>query len=133
MRDYGPPKMASKAFDGLDSAARFQVERSPMSLRAEGSAADLRDGSHGVAGLRLLRRNTEAIDTGVTRHPRRTGDVLDSVPITGKESRRSGEPVGYFANDDLLGRRERIVCALFEDGGDRVHPFGRLSQKLAVV
>ena len=37
-------KVASKAFDGPDNAASFQVERSLVILGIEGSAADMRVG-----------------------------------------------------------------------------------------
>ena len=40
------PKVASKVFDGPDNAASFQVERGPVPLRIEGSAADIIDGPH---------------------------------------------------------------------------------------
>ena len=40
------PKVASKAVDGLDSAASVNVKRSPVPLRIEGSAADERDAPH---------------------------------------------------------------------------------------
>ena len=38
------PKIATKAVDGPDNAASFQVERSPVPLGIEGSAADICDG-----------------------------------------------------------------------------------------
>ena len=40
------PEVASKAFDGPGNAASFQVKRSPLPRRIEGSAADVSDGPH---------------------------------------------------------------------------------------
>ena len=40
------PKVASKALDGPGNAVSFQVERSPVSLRAEGGTVDT---SYGAA------------------------------------------------------------------------------------
>ena len=37
-------KVALKAFDGRGNAASFQVKRSPVPLRIEGSVADVSDG-----------------------------------------------------------------------------------------
>ena len=42
----GALTIASKAFDGPDNVARFQVERSPVPLGIEGSAADVSDEPH---------------------------------------------------------------------------------------
>ena len=40
------PEVASKAFGGPDSAASFQVKRSPVRLGIEGGAADVSAGPH---------------------------------------------------------------------------------------
>ena len=40
------PEVTSKTFDGPDKATSFRVERSPVPLGMEGSAADVRDGPH---------------------------------------------------------------------------------------
>ena len=42
---FRAPEVA-EAFNGPDNAASFQVERSPVSLGIEGSAADVSDGPH---------------------------------------------------------------------------------------
>ena len=40
------PEVTSKLFDDSENPASFQVERSPVSLRVEGSAADVTDRMH---------------------------------------------------------------------------------------
>ena len=40
------PEVAAKTFDGLENAASFQVEGSPVHIEIEGNAADVSDGPH---------------------------------------------------------------------------------------
>ena len=62
------PKVASKAFDCSHNAASFQVERSLVPLRIEGSAADISNGPHCAARLLLFERSTKIVDARVAVH-----------------------------------------------------------------
>ena len=53
---FRTPKVAAKALDAPDDAARFQIERSPVAFRLDGSAADEHDGANGVVVLLLFAR-----------------------------------------------------------------------------
>lgn len=58
--------MTSKTLDGPYKAECFEVEGSAVSLRVEGSATGVGDGSHGVVGLLLPKLSTNAIDAGIS-------------------------------------------------------------------
>ena len=59
------PKAAAKALDAPDDAAPFQIERSPLAFRFDGSAADKHDGANGVVVLFLFEGGTDTVHTGI--------------------------------------------------------------------
>ena len=60
--------VAAKALDGLHNAASFQVERGPVPLGLESSAADISDGQHGAVRLLLFERSIKTVDSRVAAH-----------------------------------------------------------------
>ena len=63
--ETGTPQVTTKALDAPEDAARFQIERGPVTFRFDGSAAGEHNGANGVISLLLFEGGTETVYTDV--------------------------------------------------------------------
>ena len=74
------PSLSSEALDTPDDAATLEIERGPVSLRLEGSAADENNRACRAVLLLLLTCGSKTIDASVAEEER-AGVVSDRVPV----------------------------------------------------
>ena len=100
--EIGTPQVTSKALDAPDDAARFQVERGPVTFKLDGSAADEHDGANGVVVLLLFESRAETVHTGIAVEEKRAGVVDDGVPVGVDEDRERGQLGEQFPHLSLI-------------------------------
>ena len=131
--EIGTPQVTAKAFDASDDAARFQIERGPVTVRLHGSAADEHNGANGVVILLLFEGGTESVHPGIDVYEKRWGVVADGVSVRADENRGREQLDEQFPHNDSRGRSENELDALFEKGGDEPYPLGHIAQKFLVI
>ena len=72
------PNVVFKVFDTLDNDASFHVERKPVRVRTEGSAADIRNVCTELLGF-LLASSAKAVDEGVVVHGEQTQPLASAT------------------------------------------------------
>ena len=88
--ETGTPQVTAKALDARDDAARFQIERCPVTLRLDGNAADESNGANGVVILLLFESGAETVHIGIAVEEKRAGAAGDGVPVGIAEDRGRG-------------------------------------------
>ena len=63
--EVGTPQVTAKALDATDDAARFSIERDPVTLSLDCSAGDEHNGANGVVLLLLFEGGAETIHTDI--------------------------------------------------------------------
>ena len=124
----GTSQVTTKALDAPDDAARFQIERGPVTFRLDGSAADQHNGVNGVVALLLFEGGTETVHTGIAVEEGKAGVVGNDVPV-GVDEDRGREQLGEkFPHNGFHSRNKDDLDALFEKGGDGPYPLLHIAQ-----
>ena len=129
----GTPQVTAKELDGQDDAARFQIERGPVTFNLDGSATDEHNGVNGVVILLLLEGGTETVHTGIAAEEKRAGVVGDGVPVGVDEDRECGQLREQFPHNGFHGRSKDELDALFEKGCDGPYPLRHIAQNFPVI
>ena len=114
----GTPQVTAKELDGQDDAARFQIERGPVTFRFDGSAAGEHNGANGVISLLLFEGGTETVYTGIAGiavEDKRAGDIADGVPVRVDEDRGRGQFGEQFPHNGFHGRSKDELDTSFEN------------------
>ena len=131
--ETGTPQVTAKVFDAPDDAARFQIERDPVTFILDGGATNEHNGANGVVILLLFEGGTETVHTGITVEEKSAGVVADGVPVRVDEDRGRGKLGEQFPHNGFRGRSKDELDALFEKGGDGPYPLRHIALKIPVI
>ena len=108
----GTPQIPAEALDAPDDAASLEIERCPVALRLECSAADENRRADRAIVLLLLKGGSKTIDASVAVEGERAGFVDDRVPVGVDQNRRGREFLEERPYDSLHGWRKKRISPL---------------------
>ena len=129
----GTPQVSSEALDAPGDAVRLQIERDPVTIRVDGSAAYEDNGADGVVIFLLFKDDAEPVRIGIAVEEKRARVVGDGVPVGVDEDRRRGPLSENPLHYGFHGRSKDELDALFEKGDDGPYPLRHIAQTFPVI